>query len=579
MKYVPPYGVTDPNASYINGDPSIGRQGSIPPAAAFEEPMREIVSVISNSKIAPSDTDLTQMAQGVRSQAMNYVEDSGATNAILGALVPALQSYSIGLPLRCKVLHTNTTAGVTADFGAGPRNVKKMSGADPGVGALSAGGIVELTYDGTQWQLTNFGGSGGTGTNDVYTVNIPYCADTSATANHIIAPFTPAITTITPGFVCLVKIAHTVTGPTDIVINALAAKPVVASDGTPLLPGDFVLGDILYLKYDGTNFFADTDIAITSNVVFNIPSTQFPDFATVMNSLKRKTIASDAIVTIQFAAGVFPPIRIYHANGDRIIVKGTMLAAPPTLANFAATGNSPAARQADGQSNIAMLRTRYGTEIHVTAASNMNNFYPNYAIAVMQGGPGAPLLQDILVTGDGVVPATNGNMIGVAVFGRQLNCNNVAVWGSGGPGYYAKQGGMIDFVGATSIGDYCNEGFLAALNGVMRMTVGVIALGNNISGIEAAWTANVYFNPTMAGGTVTTANYNGQYGFASHSGSTICAYNGTALGNGTVDGLALANSMLDLSGGNVGTVAPAMNTSGNINSYAGAGAIPPTGPF
>ena len=35
MKYVQPYGIADEDAPYINGDPSQGRMGSIPPAAAF----------------------------------------------------------------------------------------------------------------------------------------------------------------------------------------------------------------------------------------------------------------------------------------------------------------------------------------------------------------------------------------------------------------------------------------------------------------------------------------------------------------------------------------------------------------
>ena len=53
MKYVQPYGISDADAPYINGDPSIARQGSIPPAAAFEHPMREIVAVIQKNGLAP----------------------------------------------------------------------------------------------------------------------------------------------------------------------------------------------------------------------------------------------------------------------------------------------------------------------------------------------------------------------------------------------------------------------------------------------------------------------------------------------------------------------------------------------
>ena len=36
MKYVPPLGATDPNASYQDGNPEAGILGSIVPAAAIE---------------------------------------------------------------------------------------------------------------------------------------------------------------------------------------------------------------------------------------------------------------------------------------------------------------------------------------------------------------------------------------------------------------------------------------------------------------------------------------------------------------------------------------------------------------
>jgi hypothetical protein len=46
MQYNQPYGISDTNASYINGNPSTGTMGSIPPAFSIEHPQREIVTVI-----------------------------------------------------------------------------------------------------------------------------------------------------------------------------------------------------------------------------------------------------------------------------------------------------------------------------------------------------------------------------------------------------------------------------------------------------------------------------------------------------------------------------------------------------
>ena len=90
MKYVPPWGVSDPDAPYVNGDPTIGRQGSIPPAAQMEHPQREIVAVIAKSGFIPSETDLEQLARGVRSQRLNYAEDTGTANNLVVAYDPPL---------------------------------------------------------------------------------------------------------------------------------------------------------------------------------------------------------------------------------------------------------------------------------------------------------------------------------------------------------------------------------------------------------------------------------------------------------------------------------------------------------
>ena len=76
MRYHQPYGVTDENAPYINGDPSIARQGSIIPAEAVEFPQREAVALIEGAKLTPDDANLSQMLYAVRSQRMeagNYV--------------------------------------------------------------------------------------------------------------------------------------------------------------------------------------------------------------------------------------------------------------------------------------------------------------------------------------------------------------------------------------------------------------------------------------------------------------------------------------------------------------------------
>lgn len=78
MKYQPPFdpafagapvnGIynADANASYVNGNPATGQEGSIPPFEAVEHTMREIMKVITEAGITPNHADLTQLWQALQ---------------------------------------------------------------------------------------------------------------------------------------------------------------------------------------------------------------------------------------------------------------------------------------------------------------------------------------------------------------------------------------------------------------------------------------------------------------------------------------------------------------------------------
>ena len=65
MKYQPPYGVSDENASYIDGNPALGIVGSAVPAKALEHTMREIVNVITEAGLTPDENNLKQLALAI----------------------------------------------------------------------------------------------------------------------------------------------------------------------------------------------------------------------------------------------------------------------------------------------------------------------------------------------------------------------------------------------------------------------------------------------------------------------------------------------------------------------------------
>lgn len=251
MQYEAPYGVTDTNAPYINGNPAAGIQGSIPPAAAFEYHQRELVALIMGSGLGPTDTDLQQVLKSVRTQFINYGNDVGVANQLGCGFIPPLDSYSLGMPFRIRVAQTNTGAS-TFDGGCGPHPIKHIDGSDPGPGDLPAGGMIEMLWDGTNFQLTNYMGrvSGGNIAN--YYIKIPYAVDTSTIANSIIAPFTPAITTVNAGDLIEVMVMNTVTGASTIYVSALPPVAVTNRWGGPLRPFDIVKGEIVMFVYTGS---------------------------------------------------------------------------------------------------------------------------------------------------------------------------------------------------------------------------------------------------------------------------------------------------------------------------------------
>src|SRR5262245_10917925 len=236
MKYWPPLGVTDPDAPYINGDPSIARMGSIPPAEGFEHTMREVLHVIDYSKMVRDENDLEQLSKGIRSQRMNYCEDTGSVNTLSVALDPPIQVYTIGLPLRVRIRATNTGPS-TIDAGAGRVPIRKPTGAEMAAGELPIGGLAELVYDGTFFQMINFAGAGLAGAGDVFLYKIPYAVDTSTVPNTIIVTFTgtgaEAITAYVAGLIFMVKIANTNTAFSKINVNGLGLKPISAQGGHP----------------------------------------------------------------------------------------------------------------------------------------------------------------------------------------------------------------------------------------------------------------------------------------------------------------------------------------------------------
>ena len=153
MKYNPPYGVSDPNAPYINGDPSIGRAGSIPPAESIEYPQREIVAAIYDIGLSsPNNNDLSQLSAATRFMRPQYVLDHGVPNHLVVTLDPAPDLWLMPMSFFVQMGAGNGNSSPTCDIGidgiVGTVPLVKRSGLALAIGDLVPGCTYLLTYDG-----------------------------------------------------------------------------------------------------------------------------------------------------------------------------------------------------------------------------------------------------------------------------------------------------------------------------------------------------------------------------------------------------------------------------------------------
>ena len=175
MKYNQPWGISDPNASYINGNPTLGVRGSIPPAASIENPQREIVNVLLDVGLAaPTDADLAQLSKAVRYMRPQYLVDTGAVNAIAVTMNPAPAAWPTAANIAVNPLAffvtmaaTNSNAAVTIAIAglAGTKAVVKRDGTLPAVNDLVTASTYLMVFDGTKVRvaamLPSDAGSGG----------------------------------------------------------------------------------------------------------------------------------------------------------------------------------------------------------------------------------------------------------------------------------------------------------------------------------------------------------------------------------------------------------------------------------
>jgi hypothetical protein len=161
VRYEQPYGISDPNASYINGNPTTGMMGSIPPALSIENPQREIVNFINDSGLVPTAADVRQLSKAVQGGIVNYCPDQGTPNFLAITPVPPISTYLLGQHFRIKVANKNTGPSQLNVNNLGWAQITHGDLTQMGGGELLPGQMIEVAWDGAgHWQMLTGGVSG-----------------------------------------------------------------------------------------------------------------------------------------------------------------------------------------------------------------------------------------------------------------------------------------------------------------------------------------------------------------------------------------------------------------------------------
>lgn len=87
---------------------------------------------------------------------LDFAADTGAVNAIVAAMAEPLDALTIGLPLYIQVGHTNTGSVILTVDGFGPHPLHKLGGLELGAGDIQATQIIQVAWDGTNFQLLSY---------------------------------------------------------------------------------------------------------------------------------------------------------------------------------------------------------------------------------------------------------------------------------------------------------------------------------------------------------------------------------------------------------------------------------------
>jgi hypothetical protein len=132
------------------------------------------------------DANFTQVASALNSTLnfTNYAVDTGAVNAYSVAFAsPATVAYTAGLTISFKAVNANTGASTLNVNSLGTKSIVTPGGSALIAGAIAAGQVATVVYDGTNFQLQSVAGSGGSAAGSTTQVQFNSSGSLAGSAN------------------------------------------------------------------------------------------------------------------------------------------------------------------------------------------------------------------------------------------------------------------------------------------------------------------------------------------------------------------------------------------------------------
>lgn len=280
--------------------------------------------------------DINTLIVNIQNEAYTYVTDTGAADAYVATLSPAVTAYVAGLRVQIKVANANTGASTLNVNGLGVKNIKTLNGLDPLAGDLIIGMVADLIYDGTNFQILDRNIA-----KRIQNESYNYILDTGA-ADVYVATLVPAVTAYVAGLRVSLKIANAnaTTTPT-VNVNGLGAKTITTIAGGALLANDLVVGMIADLRYDGTNFqLLDRNKLVPTSLTITAAGlvTGGGDLSTNRTITVTASVQADQETGTSNAVAVTPGVQKFHPSASKanVVFDGTQ-ASPVSLAGYGIT--------------------------------------------------------------------------------------------------------------------------------------------------------------------------------------------------------------------------------------------------